>query len=60
MNFRLIAEALELMARKLREAAARENHWMEYAFRLEEELGTMEHSPKSKRDKTVTRKCRDS
>jgi hypothetical protein len=55
MDFRLAAEMLELMARELREAEAREKSWMDYAFRLEEESGAALHRPKPKRDKTVTK-----
>ena len=60
MNFNLAAEMLELIARELREADAREAYWREYAFRLEEELGTVSHGDLPDRDKTVTREVLDS
>ena len=56
MNFNLAAEMLELIARELREADAREAYWREYAFRLEEEIGMANHKELPDRDKTVTRK----
>jgi hypothetical protein len=55
MNFSLAAEMLELMARELRDADAREAYWREYAFRLEEENGEARHLPRKNSDKTVTK-----
>lgn len=54
MDLNSTAEILELAAKKLREAERRITYWMEYAFRLEEENGEIQHRPVTKRDKNVT------
>lgn len=56
MDLNSTAEMLELAAKELREAERQTTYWMEYAFRLEEKNGAIQHAPRPKRDKTVTNK----
>lgn len=51
--------ALSLIERDIKRLESERDYWMEYAFRLEEESGAALHRPKRKRDKNVTRTCRD-
>lgn len=56
MDLNSTAEMLELAAKELREAERQTTYWIEYAFRLEEKNGAIQHAPRPKRDKTVTNK----
>lgn len=55
MDLNSTAEMLELAAKKLRETHRMSVYWMEYAFRLEEEIGATKCRPEPERDKNVTK-----